>query len=73
MVYCRRWGVHWIIGGRRNILSVNSRTLKKGELEVSLKDPRERGMSGVKLVISDAHAGLGAARRTVLGSVPWQR
>ncbi len=27
----------------------------------------------MKLVISDAHEGLGAARRAVLGSVPWQR
>ena len=30
-------------------------------------------MNGVKLVISDDHEGLGAARRAVLGSVPWQR
>ena len=30
-------------------------------------------MHGVKLVISDDHVGLGAARRAVLGSVPWQR
>lgn len=30
-------------------------------------------MHGVKLVVSDDHAGLGAARRAVLGSVPWQR
>ena len=30
-------------------------------------------MNGVKLVISDDHQGLGAARRAVLGSVPWQR
>jgi transposase-like protein len=30
-------------------------------------------MRGVKLIISDAHSGLGAARRAVLGSVPWQR
>ena len=27
----------------------------------------------MKLVISDDHVGLGAARRAVLGSVPWQR
>ena len=27
----------------------------------------------MKLVISDDHAGLGAARRAVFGSVPWQR
>jgi transposase-like protein len=30
-------------------------------------------MHGVKLVISDDHVDLGAARRAVLGSVPWQR
>ncbi len=30
-------------------------------------------MKGVKLVVSDDHSGLGAARRAVLGSVPWQR
>ena len=34
---------------------------------------KDRGLNGVKLVISDDHAGLGAARRSVLGSVPWQR
>ena len=38
-----------------------------------LKGLRDRGMHGVKLVISDDHVGLGAARRAVLGSVPWQR
>jgi putative transposase len=32
-----------------------------------------RGLSGVQLVISDAHAGLQAARTAVLGGVPWQR
>lgn len=33
----------------------------------------ERGLSGVELVISDAHEGLKAARRAVFGGVPWQR
>ena len=32
-----------------------------------------RGMKGVKLIISDDHAGLKAARRAALPSVPWQR
>src|ERR1044072_1936799 len=32
-----------------------------------------RGLSGVELITSDAHAGLGAARKAVLPSVPWQR
>lgn len=38
-----------------------------------LKGLKDRGLNGVKLVISDDHTGLGAARRAVFGSVPWQR
>ena len=34
---------------------------------------KDRGMTGMKLVTSDDHEVLGAARRAVLGSVPWQR
>ena len=33
----------------------------------------ERGLHGVKLVVSDDHAGLGAARQAALPGVPWQR
>jgi len=33
----------------------------------------ERGLCGVELVISDAHEGLKAARKAVLGGGPWQR
>jgi putative transposase len=32
-----------------------------------------RGLMGVKMIIADDHAGLKAARRAVLPSVPWQR
>ena len=32
-----------------------------------------RGLTGVKLIVSDDHAGLKAARRATLPSVPWQR
>ncbi|MEI6560439.1 MAG: IS256 family transposase [Rhodospirillaceae bacterium] len=32
-----------------------------------------RGLRGVKLIISDDHSGLKAARRAALPSVPWQR
>jgi transposase-like protein len=32
-----------------------------------------RGLTGVQLIVSDAHEGLQAARRAVFGSVPWQR
>jgi Transposase and inactivated derivatives len=38
-----------------------------------LKSLVERGLSGVRLITSDAHAGLSAARQAVFGSVPWQR
>jgi putative transposase len=36
-----------------------------------LKGLKDRGMHGVQLVISDDHEGLGAARRAILGCVPW--
>jgi len=38
-----------------------------------LKSLKERGLKDVQLITSDAHEGLGAARRAVFGSVPWQR
>ena len=33
----------------------------------------QRGLRGVRLITSDAHAGLRAARRTIFGGIPWQR
>ena len=33
----------------------------------------ERGLHGVKLITSDAHSGLKAARKKVFSGVPWQR
>jgi len=33
----------------------------------------QRGLHGVRLIISDAHEGLNAARRAVFPSIPWQR
>ena len=41
-----------------------------GELFRDLKD---RGLSGVKLLVSDAHRGIVAAARRHLQGVPWQR
>jgi putative transposase len=38
-----------------------------------LRDLKDRGLAGVKLVISDAHAGLRAAIRRVLQGAGWQR
>ena len=60
--------------GERQVLGVS---VSLGEHETHwkafLQGLKDRGMHGVKLVISDDHSGLGAARRAVLGSVPWQR
>lgn len=60
--------------GERQVLGV-SVSLSEHEIHwrAFLKGLKDRGMHGVKLVISDDHEGLGAARRAVLGSVPWQR
>ena len=38
-----------------------------------LKSLKDRGLRDIQLIISDAHEGLGAARRAVFGSAPWQR
>src|SRR6266511_2304870 len=60
--------------GKRTILGVS---LSLSEQEVHwrqfLQSLLERGLSGVELVVSDAHAGLQAARKAVFGGVPWQR
>ena len=60
--------------GERQVLGV-SVSLSEHEIlwRTFLQGLKDRGMHGVKLVISDDHSGLGAARRAVLGSVPWQR
>jgi putative transposase len=60
--------------GERQVLGVSvSLSEHESHWKSFLKGLKDRGMSGVKLVISDDHAGLGAARRAILGSVPWQR
>lgn len=60
--------------GKRALLGVS---VAVSEQEVHwrqfLQSLVERGLSGVELVISDAHTGLQAARRAVFGGVPWQR
>ena len=38
-----------------------------------LKSLKDRGLRDIQLIISDAHEGLGAARRAIFGSAPWQR
>lgn len=60
--------------GERQVLGVSvSLSEHESHWKSFLKGLRDRGMNGVKLVISDDHEGLGAARRAVLGSIPWQR
>ena len=60
--------------GKRSVLGVS---VSLSEAEVHWRDFLnslcQRGMTGVKLISSDAHGGLNAARRAVLPSVPWQR
>ena len=62
------------LDGRRRILGV-SVALSEQEVHwrAFLKSLVERGLSGVRLSVSDDHEGLKAARQAVFGSVPWQR
>lgn len=60
--------------GKRRVLGTS---VALSEAEVHWRDFLdrlvERGMRGVTYIASDDHAGLKAARRAVLPSVPWQR
>lgn len=60
--------------GKRTILGV-SISLSEAEVHwrTFLQSLVTRGMSGVRLIISDDHTGLEAARKAVFGGVPWQR
>lgn len=60
--------------GVRQVLGV-SVALSEHEVHwrTFLKGLVERGLCGVRLVVSDAHEGLKAARQAVFGGVPWQR
>lgn len=61
-------------GGERQVLGVSvSLSEHETHWKAFLKGLKDRGLRGVQLVISDDHEGLGAARRAILGSVPWQR
>ncbi len=60
--------------GRRSILGV-SVLLSEAEVHWRnfLQSLRDRGLHGVRLIVSDNHAGLGAAREALFPAVPWQR
>lgn len=60
--------------GERQVLGVSvSLSEHESHWRAFLQSLKERGLQGVQLIISDDHAGLGAARRMVFGSIPWQR
>jgi len=60
--------------GKRRVLGV-SVALSEAEAHWRsfLQSLQARGLSGVKLVVADDHAGLKKARAAVFPSVPWQR
>jgi len=59
--------------GKRRVLGV-SVALSEAEVHwrAFLDSLIRRGLKGVRLIVSDDHAGLKAARRATLPSVPWQ-
>ena len=60
--------------GKREVLGV-SVALSEAEVHwrAFLQSLVSRGLSGVELIISDAHTGLQQARKAVFGGIPWQR
>lgn len=60
--------------GKRELLGVST-ALSEAEVHwrAFLTDLKDRGMHGMKLFVSDNHAGLKAARAAVFPAVPWQR
>ncbi len=60
--------------GEREILGISTST-SEAELHWRefLEGLKTRGLSGVKLIVSDAHKGLRAGRQSTLNHVPWQR
>ena len=60
--------------GKRTVLGVSA-ALSEAEVHwrTFLKSLQARGLSGVRFIASDDHAGLQAARTAVFPAVPWQR
>lgn len=62
------------LDGKRQIISVSvALSEQEAHWRQFLKSLVERGLAGVRLIVSDDHGGLKAARQAVFGSVPWQR
>lgn len=60
--------------GKREILGISA-SLSEAEVHWRefFKNLQARGMTGLRLIISDDHAGMKSARMSVFPSVPWQR
>lgn len=60
--------------GRREVLGISS-MLSEAEVHWRrfFEDLQRRGLSGVRLLVSDDHVGMRAARRAVFASIKWQR
>lgn len=60
--------------GHRSVLAV-SVSLSEAEVHWRefLSSLKQRGMHGIKLIVSDAHEGLAAARKATFSGVAWQR
>lgn len=60
--------------GKREVLGVSvSLSEQEAHWRAFLQSLVQRGLSGVELVISDAHVGIQQACRAVFGGLPWQR
>lgn len=60
--------------GHRQMLGVSvSLSEHEAHWRAFLQSLVSRGLSGVRMITSDAHEGLRAARKAVFGGVPWQR
>jgi len=60
--------------GKRSVLGCSvSRSEAETHWREFLQSLQERGLYGVKLVVSDNHAGLKAARHATMPGIPWQR
>jgi putative transposase len=60
--------------GRRHVLGVSvSRSEAKAHWRAFVQSLVARGLCGVRLITSDDHAGLEAARQAVFPGVAWQR
>ncbi len=60
--------------GKRSVLGCSvARSEAETHWREFLESVQARGMHGVKLVVSDDHSGLKAARQATMPGVPWQR